>query len=51
MQFSEVSIVAKAAYTQTDVSVALRSLQEYKAQQRNTSVAWLQRVHKTRLAR
>jgi len=51
MQFSEVSIVAQPAYKQTDVSVALRSLQEFKASQKNMSIDWLRRVHKTRLAR
>jgi HK97 family phage prohead protease len=49
MRMSEISVVTFPAYA--DTQVAMRSLTAFQAQQRNTSVAWLQRVHKTRLAR
>jgi HK97 family phage prohead protease len=51
MRVSEVSIVTFPAYQQTDVTVAMRSLDAYRETVKRTSVAWLQKVHKTRLAR
>lgn len=51
MRISEVSIVTFPAYQQTDVSVALRSLQEFALTQKGLSVAWLEKVHRARMAR
>lgn len=51
MTFSEVSIVAKPAYRQTDIEVAQRSLDEALAEFRGNRIAWLEKWHKTRLAR
>jgi len=51
MRISEVSIVSFPAYPDTDVSVAQRALRAFQAkQQRSTSIAWLRKVHRTRLA-
>lgn len=51
MEISEVSIVAFPAYEGTDVGVAQRSLQQFKASQKGSSIAWLKRRHKTALAK
>ncbi len=51
MRISEVSIVTFPAYQATDVGVAKRSLELFQAQQKGKSIAFLQRMHKTRLAR
>jgi phage head maturation protease len=40
MRVSEVSVVSFPAYQQTDVSVAKRSLEEFRATQPRKSVAW-----------
>lgn len=50
MSISEVSIVTFPAYAATNVQVALRSLQEFQESHGNR-VAFLQKVHKTRMAR
>lgn len=49
MKVSEISVVTFPAYP--DTQVAMRSLTAFRASQKNTSVAWLQRVHRSRLAR
>lgn len=55
MTITEVSIVTFPAYAETDVLVAQRSLQAYLATARppatGRSIAWLQRIHQTRMAR
>jgi HK97 family phage prohead protease len=51
MTISEVSIVSFPAYTQTSVEVAQRSLQAFQQTQAASRLAWLKKVHKTRLAR
>lgn len=51
MRISEVSIVSFPAYTQTDVTVAQRSLQAYQQMAGGRRIAWLQKWHRTRLAR
>jgi uncharacterized protein len=51
MTISEVSIVTFPAYASTDVSVAQRSLEAFQAQQAGTRIDWLQKVHRTRMAR
>lgn len=48
MKLSEVSVVTFPAYP--DTSVALRSLQAFTAAQKGSRLAWLTKVHKTRLA-
>jgi hypothetical protein len=40
MRVSEISVVSFPAYQQTDVSVAKRSLEEFRAAQPRKSVAW-----------
>lgn len=50
MRVSEVSIVTFPAYTATDVAVAQRSLQAFQAQHTGRSIAFLEKVHRTRLA-
>lgn len=49
MRMSEISVVTFPAYPDTDV--AMRSLNAFKASQKNMSVAWLSKVHRTRMAR
>ena len=49
MTISEVSIVTFPAYTDTDVKVATRSLGAFMAS--GSSIAWLRKVHQTRMAR
>jgi HK97 family phage prohead protease len=49
MRMSEISVVTFPAYPDTEV--AMRSLSAFKASQKNVSIDWLRRVHKTRLAR
>ena len=51
MKISEVSIVTFPAYTQTDVSVAQRSLNAARLALTGRSVAFLRRLHRARLAR
>lgn len=51
MRVSEISIVSFPAYTQTDVSVAQRSLNAARVALTGRSVAFLKRVHRARLAR
>lgn len=51
MTISEVSVVSFPAYTQTSVEVAQRSLQAFQQTQTGSRVAWLKKVHRTRLAR
>lgn len=48
MRISEVSVVTFPAYP--DTSVSLRALQQFEAQRRGHSIAWLEKVHRTRLA-
>jgi phage head maturation protease len=51
MRVSEVSIVSRPAYTQTDVQVAQRSLQEFQELRRKgLSIDFARKLHKTRLA-
>lgn len=49
MKISEISVVTFPAYPDTDV--AMRSLNAFKATQKNLNVDWLRRVHRTRMAR
>ncbi len=51
MTFSEVSIVAFPAYLATDVHVSERSLEYFDSLRKGHSIAWLQKVHRTRLAK
>jgi len=51
MEIREVSIVGFPAYPQTSVDVAQRSLRAFQATRRGSNIKWLQRVHKTRMAR
>jgi len=51
MRISEVSIVSFPAYPQTDVQVALRSLEAFHQVQAGCRLAWLKKVHRTRLAK
>jgi HK97 family phage prohead protease len=51
MTMDEVSIVTFPAYQQTDVSVALRSLDAFRKDTAKNSIAWLEKVHRTRMAR
>lgn len=51
MVVSEVSVVGFPAYEMTDVAVAKRSLQQFQAQRTGSRLAYLQRWHKTKLAR
>jgi HK97 family phage prohead protease len=48
MRISEVSVVTFPAYP--DTSVSLRALQRFEAHHRGRSIAWLRKVHETRLA-
>jgi HK97 family phage prohead protease len=48
MRISEVSVVTFPAYP--DTSVSLRALQQFEAHRRGHSIAWLRKVHETRLA-
>lgn len=50
MRVSEVSIVTFPAYTQTDVQVAQRSMQDFVAQRKGMSVDFARKLHQTRLA-
>lgn len=50
MRISEVSIVTFPAYIATDVSVAQRSLHDFQQTQVRHRIAFLEKVHKTRLA-
>jgi len=50
MRVSEVSIVTFPAYTQTDVQVAQRSLQEFAAHRKGLSLDFARKLHQTRLA-
>jgi Escherichia/Staphylococcus phage prohead protease len=50
MVVSEVSVVAKPAYPQTDVAVAKRALEQFQAMQPGRSIDWLRKWHRTRLA-
>ncbi len=49
MRVSEVSIVTFPAYTQTDVAVAHRSMQEFSAHRKGMSLEFARQLHKTRL--
>lgn len=51
MTFSEVSVVGFPAYEQTDVTVAMRSLQQFEQEHAGSRVGHLMRWHKTRMAR
>lgn len=51
MRISEVSIVTFPAYKQTDVSVAQRSLQAFQQIANGNRLAWLEKWHRTKLAR
>ena len=51
MTMDEVSVVAFPAYPQTSVEVAQRSLQAFQATRRGSSIAWLRKIHKTRMAK
>lgn len=51
MLVSEVSVVGFPAYTATDVTVAKRSLQQFQQEHAGSRLAWLEKWHKTRLAR
>ena len=49
MTISEVSVVTFPAYTDTDVQMAKRSLEAFKAS--GASIAFMRKVHQTRMAR
>lgn len=49
MRVSEVSIVTFPAYTQTDVQVAQRSMQDFVAQRKGMSLDFARKLHQTRL--
>jgi len=51
MRISEVSIVSFPAYPQTDVQVAMRSLEAFEKIQQASRLEWLRKIHKTRLAK
>jgi hypothetical protein len=51
MTISEVSVVAFPAYTQTDVSVAKRSLDAFQKTQAGSRLEWLRKVQRIRRAR
>lgn len=51
MHISEVSVVTFPAYQATDVQVAQRSLQAYRAQMTGSSIAFKEKWHKTQLAK
>jgi HK97 family phage prohead protease len=51
MRIAEVSIVAFPAYQATDVSVAQRSLQAFRQTRGDGQIGFLQRWHRTRMAR
>jgi len=50
MRVSEVSVVTFPAYTQTDVQVAQRSMQDFVAQRKGMSIDFARKLHQTRLA-
>lgn len=51
MSISEVSVVSWPAYTQTDVNVAQRSLQEYQRVTNRSSIAWRKKLLRNLAAR
>ena len=51
MTVSEVSVVSFPAYEQTDVNVALRSMQQFQQAHAGSRLEHLKRWHKTRMAR
>ena len=51
MKISEVSIVTFPAYQSTDVAVAQRSLNAFQQERGGRRLAWMEKWHKTRLAR
>ncbi len=51
MRVSEVSIVTFPAYQATDVAVAQRSMQAYQIAHGMNRIGWLEKVHRTRMAR
>ena len=51
MSISEVSVVAKPAYPQTTAEVAMRSLAAFRESRGGKSISFLQKWHKTQLAK
>jgi HK97 family phage prohead protease len=52
MRISEVSVVSRPAYAATSVEVAMRSLRAFQVQNPpQNRIAWLEKWHKTKLAR
>lgn len=49
MRVSEVSVVTFPAYTQTDVQVAQRSMQDFEAHRKGMSIDFARKLHRTRL--